>query len=140
MELDQINFPNLPNYNVSLYDKNDAGKGIVYKIMNGEYCTLVNKNKELNINLVCPSTERLQFNPDNLVTILNETIEEGPTCTYTLEYESPLACPLQCITKNDNYYSVCNAHGVCAPDPKLGMICYIYISFSFTSYAFVISL
>ena len=106
------------DYSIELYDKDNAGLGVIFTLYNGDYCDSIKENRKLKIHLICPDTKRYTFLPDEELDI-NETVLEDPTCTYSLYYISPLACPSRCITPNKDgtEYSVCSNHGICSSDP-----------------------
>lgn len=120
----------MPSFEVSLIDTEDAGRGVVYRIRNGEKCDEGKRNRELNVRLICPDTRVSEFDPEiEAQNVLNETVLESETCLYELSLESPLACPLQCINEQEDsmqnqdgsdgrIYQVCSSHGICASDPE----------------------
>eukprot|EP01083_Nonionella_stella_P272125 922566_1 len=118
---------NMLSYGIELIDANDSGKGVIFKIMNGQYCDEGARNRELNIKLECPHTSGYEFDPyEEAQKIKNESIFESDMCIYEIEWKSPLACPFNCISKgvgqNANKYSVCSSHGICASDPQAQQI------------------
>ena len=119
--MDVPNF-DMPSFNVTLLDQNDTGRGVIFKIQNGQYCDEGERNRELNVQLRCPDTRGFDFDPQQEAkSIINESILESETCIYNIELESPLACPLQCISKSSSSsskFSVCSSHGICASDPQ----------------------
>merc|ERR1712130_132962 len=81
------------------------------------------------------------FDPyDEAKKIINESVLESGTCIYEIGLESPLACPMTCISVKTNgieksyfdsssssdsskvpdgtLFSVCSNHGVCVSDPE----------------------
>eukprot|EP01084_Bolivina_argentea_P257331 433532_1 len=111
----------MPEFSVELYDEDNAGKGIKYSILNGEWCPgPVSKNRELQITLICPDDNRIEFEPGKDGTqILTEEVDEYPPCTYSLVVESPLACPNKCVSRmNLEMFSVCATNGICVSDPE----------------------
>ena len=125
----------LKSYNVSLIDEDDSGRGVIYKILNGQYCQESERNRELNLRLTCPDTRVDAFDPyDEAKRIINESVLESDTCVYEIGLESPLACPMMCISVNtngversyfgtttindDSLFSVCSNRGVCVSDPE----------------------
>ena len=136
------------DYSVSLYDNGNSASGIKYTILNGDYCDkykhdgTVFRNREFNIELICPDSNRNYFNPSfESNNIINSLVIQYPTCIYTISYETALACPNECIssvretvheeeeegngeeasvTIEEEAYSVCNTRGICASDPNAG--------------------
>jgi type II secretory pathway pseudopilin PulG len=114
-----LDLESMPDYNVSLLDENDSAKGMVLEYLNGAWCQAAGRNRAIRIKFICPDTGRFEYYVEDEVVIEEEEVDEHPTCVYTMEYESPLACPLQCQTKKKDRYSVCSARGICATDPNL---------------------
>jgi len=105
-------------YKMELLDADNAGKGVVYTILNGEWCPVKGINRELRIKLECPDDPRIEFEPSAVNNIQSEAVEEIDTCIYELAVVSPLACPNKCIARaNQDMYSVCTTHGICVADP-----------------------
>eukprot|EP00486_Rosalina_sp_Unknown_P005937 CAMPEP_0201569448 /NCGR_PEP_ID=MMETSP0190_2-20130828/11112_1 /ASSEMBLY_ACC=CAM_ASM_000263 /TAXON_ID=37353 /ORGANISM="Rosalina sp." /LENGTH=319 /DNA_ID=CAMNT_0047991745 /DNA_START=226 /DNA_END=1185 /DNA_ORIENTATION=+ len=121
MELSDTYSSEFPNYLTQLIEPDNSAAGITLKIMNGEFCSGLEKNRELNINLICPDSTSTEWDID-LAKVITENVLEDPHCIYTIEFESPLACPKQCIsTISSTKYSVCGTHGICVADPQAGV-------------------
>merc|ERR1719384_857453 len=71
-------------YKMELLYPDDAGKGVVYTILNGEWCPIKGINRELRIKLECPDDPRIEFEPSAVNNIQNEAVEEVDTCIYEL--------------------------------------------------------
>ena len=89
----------LPEYKMELLDKNDAGKGVIFTILNGQWCAPSNgfpgRNRELRVKLECPDTARIEFEPDSHTQQFSTSVvEEVDTCIYEVAIESPNACPV----------------------------------------------
>eukprot|EP00490_Sorites_sp_Unknown_P022666 CAMPEP_0114671162 /NCGR_PEP_ID=MMETSP0191-20121206/40693_1 /TAXON_ID=126664 /ORGANISM="Sorites sp." /LENGTH=353 /DNA_ID=CAMNT_0001930351 /DNA_START=289 /DNA_END=1350 /DNA_ORIENTATION=+ len=119
----------MPDFYVKAYDNNDAGKGITFELNNGQYFNAYDGskgNRHLVINMVCPDTNRYKI-IQSLQDTLTEKIEEFPIGTYTIEFESPLACPTECLTTyGTDEVGVCSGKGICATDPyakKIRCLC-----------------
>ena len=82
---------NLPEYTMELLDPNDAGKGVVYTILNGEYCAEYQRNRELRIKLECPDDSRIEHVEGGFS---DSTVTEIEKCIYELSYITPVACPV----------------------------------------------
>eukprot|EP01083_Nonionella_stella_P305541 1066280_1 len=110
----------LPEYNMKLLDPHDAGKGVTFTILNGEWCESVGRNRELRIELECPDDARIEFVPPNAPQMHTEevAVEEIDTCIYRLAVQSPNACPNRCVSRlNSEMFAVCATHGICEADP-----------------------
>ena len=85
----------LAEYKKELLYPDDAGKGVIFTILNGEWCPSVGRNRELRVKLECPDDKRIEFQPgihtDNVEA---SVVEEIDTCIYELAVVSPLACPV----------------------------------------------
>ena len=85
----------LPEYNRTLLDPDDAGKGVVFTILNGEWCESVGRNRELRVKLECPDDPRIEFEPSAHKQAVSEAeVDEVDTCIYELAVKTPLACPV----------------------------------------------
>jgi len=109
----------IPEYTKALLDPDDAGKGVVFTILNGEWCDVVGRNRELRVKLECPDDPRIEFEPGaHYNDVQSEAVEEVDTCIYELAVATPLACPTRCVSRvNLEMYAVCATHGICAADP-----------------------
>merc|ERR550525_563502 len=109
----------IPEYNRTLLDPDDAGKGVVFTILNGEWCESVGRNRELRVKLECPDTPRIEFEPSaHKQAISVAEVNEVDTCIYELAVQTPLACPIKCISMmNIEMYAVCATNGICEADP-----------------------
>eukprot|EP01083_Nonionella_stella_P246041 854695_1 len=109
----------MPEYNIDLLNPNDAGKGVIFTILNGEWCPSVGRNRELRIKLECPDDNRIEFEPGvHQTQIQHETVTEIDTCIYELAVISPNACPNKCVSRmNLEMFAVCATHGICEADP-----------------------
>merc|ERR1719273_1989756 len=76
-------------------------------------------NRQLSVSLKCPDSTKTEWDGD-LARAITESVTESPTCHYQLTFESPLACPRQCIVSYGSKYAVCSTHGICAADPNAG--------------------
>ena len=86
---------NLPEYNRTLLDPDDAGKGVIFTILNGEWCESVGRNRELRVKLECPDDPRIEFEPSaHKQAVRTAEVEEIDTCIYELSVQTPLACPV----------------------------------------------
>jgi len=110
---------NMLEYTKELLDPDDAGKGVVFTILNGEWCDVAGRNRELRVKLECPDSPRIEFEPDYHRNALNEeTVTEIDTCIYELAVVNPLACPTSCVDEmNLEMFAVCGTHGICEADP-----------------------
>eukprot|EP00485_Elphidium_margaritaceum_P020255 CAMPEP_0202726916 /NCGR_PEP_ID=MMETSP1385-20130828/184857_1 /ASSEMBLY_ACC=CAM_ASM_000861 /TAXON_ID=933848 /ORGANISM="Elphidium margaritaceum" /LENGTH=437 /DNA_ID=CAMNT_0049393145 /DNA_START=31 /DNA_END=1344 /DNA_ORIENTATION=- len=118
VDTDAYNLPDSwPEYRKELLDPDDAGKGIIFTILNGQWCG--HKNREMRIKLKCADDPRIEFSPNTMQQyISSQLLEEPDTCTYEVVYETPLACPNKCVsTITSSMYSVCGTHGICEADP-----------------------
>ena len=89
---------NLPAYSVELIDPDDAGKGVIFTILNGQWCTMGGRgirNRELRVKLECPDDPRIEFDPQaHVKQFQNSVVEEIDTCVYEVSIVSPNACPV----------------------------------------------
>jgi len=114
---------NLEEYTMELLDPDDAGKGVVFTILNGQWCAptygFPGRNRELRVKLECPDDARIEFEPDSHTTqFKNSVVEEVDTCIYEVSIVSPNACPNRCVSRmNLEMYAVCATHGICEADP-----------------------
>ncbi|ETO09848.1 hypothetical protein RFI_27527 [Reticulomyxa filosa] len=69
----QMNKDSMPDYNVSLLDPNDAGRGMLFEYMNGAWCSSAGINRRLRVKLQCPDSNREYFDPD-IANSLSETV------------------------------------------------------------------
>ena len=89
---------NMDEYSVELLDPDDAGKGVVFTILNGQWCTVNGqgvRNREFRVKLECPDDARIEFEPQSHVKqFQNSVVEEIDTCIYEVSIASPNACPV----------------------------------------------
>jgi len=110
---------NLAEYERALLDPDDAGKGVVFSILNGEWCPTVGRNRELRVKLQCPDDPRIEVEPgSHRHAVSTSEVDEVATCVYELAVQTPLACPSKCVSPlNLGMFAVCATHGICEADP-----------------------
>lgn len=106
---------NMSDYKIELIDEYNTGRGVLFTIYNGAYCSEYNTNRELTVKLICPHQKEFAYAPSDATTV-TETLTVDD-CSYEVSYRSVLACPVSCIEKMGELYIVCSGNGVCASDP-----------------------
>lgn len=117
-----VDLTQFPNYNVELLDPSNSGSGVVFTMLNGQFCSAgYDMNRQLSVSLKCPDSTKTEWDAD-LARVITESVTESPTCHYHLTFESPLACPRQCVSEHSDRstFAVCSTHGICAADPNAG--------------------
>eukprot|EP01083_Nonionella_stella_P257873 882146_1 len=113
----EVNQPD-HEYNIELLNPHDAGKGVTFTILNGEWCESVGRNRQLRIELECPDDSRIEFIPHSAPQFESFPVQEIDTCVYQLAIQSPNACPNRCVSRlNSEMFAVCATHGICEADP-----------------------
>lgn len=118
------------SYNHSLLDPLNPAKGMILTYTKGGYCASSQANREFAITFQCPTTARSYYNL-SVVKSFSDLVEESDIekCSYSMTWETPLACPYECITtttesthSNTKIISVCSGRGICAADPEAGFV------------------
>jgi len=110
---------------IALYDQYDnPAHGIKLYYANGSYDAGSNTNCNITLSLICPDTRKEYIEArDGLVIDSSEVEKINDECEFAASFESALACPYNCITRDDaDHRHVCNGRGMCVADPKLGFV------------------
>eukprot|EP00485_Elphidium_margaritaceum_P008002 CAMPEP_0202702010 /NCGR_PEP_ID=MMETSP1385-20130828/15051_1 /ASSEMBLY_ACC=CAM_ASM_000861 /TAXON_ID=933848 /ORGANISM="Elphidium margaritaceum" /LENGTH=702 /DNA_ID=CAMNT_0049359561 /DNA_START=75 /DNA_END=2183 /DNA_ORIENTATION=- len=117
-------------YSSSGDDAYNPASGLSVTYSNGSYSAADSSDDQivncaLTVDLVCPNSRSsfLQTTTIQEVTTVNATVRSvDGACVFSTTFETPLACPYNCITRHDEGYRVCSGRGMCVADPMAGFV------------------